>query len=35
MDIAIQRFAAETSDHPSVVQLTGVGHNLIHTWAEL
>lgn len=35
MDIAIQRLGAETPDHPSVVQLTGVYHNLIRTWAEL
>ena len=35
MDIAIQRLGAESPDHPSVVQLTGVYHNLIRTWAEL
>jgi len=35
MDIAIQRLGAEQPGHPSVVQLTGVYHNLIRTWAEL
>jgi PKHD-type hydroxylase len=35
MDVAIQRLAAQTPDHPSVVQLTGVYHNLIRQWAEM
>jgi len=35
LDMAIQRLAAETPDHPSAVQLTGVYHNLIRMWAEL
>jgi len=35
MDFAIQRLAAEKPDHPSVVQLTGVYHNLIRQWAEM
>jgi len=35
MDVAIQRLAAEKPDHPSVVQLTGVYHNLLRTWAEM
>jgi PKHD-type hydroxylase len=35
MDMAIQRIAQESPDHPSVVQLTGVYHNLIRQWAEL
>lgn len=35
MDIAIQRLGAEQPGHPSVVQLTGVYHNLIRTWSEL
>jgi len=35
MDIAIQRLGAEQPGPPSVVQLTGVYHNLIRTWAEL
>ena len=35
LDLAIQRLAGETPDHPSAVQLTGVYHNLIRMWAEL
>lgn len=35
MDVAIQRLGAEKPDHPSVVQLTGVYHNLLRTWAEM
>lgn len=34
MDIGIQRIAAEKPDHPGVVQLTGVYHNLLRQWAE-
>ncbi len=34
-DIAIQRLAAEQPDHASVVQLTGVYHNLLRQWAEM
>ncbi|BDC49083.1 PKHD-type hydroxylase [Bryobacterales bacterium F-183] len=35
LDIAIQRLAGESPNHPSAVQLTGVYHNLIRMWAEL
>ena len=35
MDTAIQRLAAQDALHPSVVQLTGVYHNLLRRWAEL
>ncbi len=35
MDGAIQRMAQERADHPSVVQLTGVYHNLLRMWAEV
>ena len=35
MDVAIQRLGAENASHPSVVQLTGVYHNLIRRWAEM
>jgi PKHD-type hydroxylase len=35
MDMAIQRLGAEQPGHPSVVQLTGVYHNLIRQWAEM
>ena len=35
LDIAIQRFGTEMATHPSVVQLTGVYHNLLRQWAEM
>src|SRR5688572_23015886 len=35
MDVAIQRLGAEHPTHPSVVQLTGVYHNLLRQWAEM
>jgi len=35
MDVAIQRLGAENPLHPSVVQLTGVYHNLLRQWAEM
>lgn len=35
LDIAIQRFGPEQATHPSVVQLTGIYHNLIRLWAEM
>jgi PKHD-type hydroxylase len=35
MDVAIQRLGAENSTHPSVIQLTGVYHNLLRQWAEM
>jgi PKHD-type hydroxylase len=35
MDVGIQRIAAEKPDHPGVVQLTGVYHNLLRQWAEM
>ncbi len=35
MDTAIQRFGTENATHPSVVQLTGVYHNLLREWAEM
>ena len=36
LDTAIQRVAAEVArDHPSVVQLTGIYHNLLRRWADL
>jgi PKHD-type hydroxylase len=35
MDLAIQRLNRDVPDHPSVVQLTGVYHNLLRRWAEL
>lgn len=35
LDMSIQRLTADVPDHPSVVQLTGVYHNLLRQWAEL
>ena len=35
LDTAIQRLGADLPDHPSVVQLTAVYHNLVRQWAEL
>lgn len=35
MDVAIQRFGTDNATHPSVVQLTGVYHNLIRLWSEV
>lgn len=35
LDIAIQRFGPGMATHPSVVQLTGVYHNLLRQWAEM
>jgi PKHD-type hydroxylase len=35
LDLAIQRLGRDVPDHPSVVQLTGVYHNLLRRWAEL
>lgn len=35
MDVAIQRLGAENPTHASVIQLTGVYHNLIRQWAEV
>jgi len=35
LDLAIQRLGAELPNHPSVVQLTGVYHNLLRRWADV
>ena len=35
LDLAIQRLGSELAEHPSVLQLTGVYHNLLRQWAEL
>ena len=34
LDLSIQRLGAELTTHPSVVQLTGVYHNLLRQWAD-
>jgi PKHD-type hydroxylase len=35
MDSAIQRLNKDVPSHPSIVQLTGVYHNMLRTWADL
>jgi PKHD-type hydroxylase len=35
LDNAIRRLGADHPSHPSVVQLTGVYHNLLRSWAEV
>lgn len=35
LDMAIQRLAGEAPDHPSVIQLTSVYHNLLRRWADV
>jgi PKHD-type hydroxylase len=35
LDNAVQRIASEAPEHASVVQLTGVYHNLLRRWAEI
>jgi PKHD-type hydroxylase len=35
LDVAIQQLSRDVPAHPSVVQLTGVYHNLLRQWAEM
>jgi len=35
MDMAIQRIAENAPEHPSIIQLTGVYHNLLRRWADI
>lgn len=35
MDVGIQRLSADNPEHPGVIQLTGVYHNLLRQWAEV
>lgn len=35
LDMSIQRLGQDAPDHPSVVQLTGVYHNLLRRWADV
>ncbi|HYG44211.1 MAG TPA: Fe2+-dependent dioxygenase [Bordetella sp.] len=35
MDVAIQRLNQDTPGHPSIVQLTGIYHNLLRRWGEV
>jgi PKHD-type hydroxylase len=34
LDLAIQRLGGDAPEHPSVVQLTGIYHNLLRRWAD-
>jgi PKHD-type hydroxylase len=35
LDLSIQRLGSEMPDHPAVLQLTGVYHNLLRRWTDL
>ena len=35
LDESIQALRSDHPDHPSVVRLTGLYHNLLRSWAEL
>jgi PKHD-type hydroxylase len=34
LDLAIRKLGATQSDHPALIELTGVYHNLLRKWAE-
>lgn len=34
LDVSIRRLTADVPEHPALVQLTGVYHNLLRQWAE-
>lgn len=34
LDLAIQRLGGDAPEHPTVVQLTGIYHNLLRRWAD-
>lgn len=34
LDLAIQRLGGDSPNHPAVVQLTGIYHNLLRRWAD-
>ena len=34
LDLSIRHLTADTPDHPALLQLTGVYHNLLRRWAE-
>jgi PKHD-type hydroxylase len=34
LDAAVQRLASDVPEHPAVLPLTGVYHNLLRRWAE-
>ena len=35
LDMAIQQLSRDAPDHPSVLQLTGIYHNMLRNWAEV
>lgn len=35
MDVAIQGLSGDSPNHPSIVQLTGIYHNLLRLWGEV
>jgi PKHD-type hydroxylase len=35
LDLSIRRLTADVPDHPALVQLTGVYHNLLRQWTEV
>jgi PKHD-type hydroxylase len=35
LDVSIQRLGQDVPDHPSLVELTGVYHNMLRLWAEV
>lgn len=35
LDVAIQRLTQDVKEHPSLVQLTGVYHNLLRRWVDV
>lgn len=35
LDVAIQRLTSDAQDHPSVVELTSLYHNLLRRWADV
>ena len=35
LDVSIRRLTQDVPDHPALVQLTGVYHNLLRQWAEV
>ena len=34
MDMSIQNLSQGNEDHPAIIQLTGVYHNLLRQWAQ-
>ena len=35
LDLSIQRLGTDVPEHPSLLQLTGVYHNLLRRWADV